>query len=319
MAKAITILKSSDNQQEFEGAPMRFYFHNSPPLKNVIDIAEKWLVVNGEVTFVDDLSREKRVAKKDDIIILPKNSQFSEMKFDNNFCAKQFIDNTKERDRHITNIKINYLIIQTIFEIIGEYDDFTSVPVPIDWIFEAAKNGDLFNNQNAKNCYNIVEDVINNLIGRTGIQKAVWFGERRLKTGLKYTNPNLAKEKQYTTKNIDEYEVELANDTTGLYEDIILDPLGIENTNLYDENIHNLFSLFIFGARKIKKEEEIFVNVFPANIRLRQPRNSGKSLNNKGMPPYVRYGTELSAVIRRLFWSTSVGYENRLKLKGLDL
>jgi hypothetical protein len=299
-------------KQKFNKAPSRAYDNGGPPLAREFKFAEQWYVESGKAEFIDKSNGRKMTATTGEIIKLPKNSAFFGMRYSVDFKVKQYLDDKTEREKRSTNIKINYLIIQTILEITDLFEDFTS-PVPHDtgWLFKCARQGDLYQYIDS---WKMVDDVIQNLVERTGILENVWYGKRRIKTGLKFEQPNW--DKTNSIDYIDLYDPNIKNEDS-LYKDIMEDPLDLrtyfdfkEDKNFdYVELVHTLKQIFIFIARNIKEEEkDIFSNIFPSDIKLSQPRNSGKYLDSRGMPRYIIYGSELAEAMRRLFWSTSIGY-----------
>lgn len=318
MAKPISIEKKAVNISEFDKLPKRLYSTDTPPLKRKFDIAEKWYIADGEVSFTDDLTSQSFIARTGDVIILPQNSAFAKMQFTQPTYIKQYIDDVGERNRIGSNIKVNYLIIQTILEIIDQFEDFTSVPYETDWLFEIAKEGNLYK---LTDDWHIVDMVIQNFVDRTGISENVWYGKRRLKTGLRYNKPDW--DSSLSIDFIDDLTSGTERQQVESYNLIVNDPLDLKSQDEVKDSIksyslYTLENLLIFVARVIKEEEKDLVNnVFPADIVLRQPRNSGEHLNKKGMPPYILYGNELVTIIKHLFWVNSVGLENRLKLKDL--
>jgi len=239
------------------------------------------------------------------------------MHFGGETFIKQYIDDEEERNKISTNIKINYLIIKTILDLSGLYKDFISVPYDskTNWLFESAAEGNLYAYTDE---WEIIDMVIQNFVDRTGISENVWYGKRRLKTGLKYNQPDW--DSSLSIDNIDDISSGTEQQQKEQYTLIKNDPLDlISQTELQIDvskrSLYTLESLLTFVARNIKEEEkDLLKNVFPSDIELHQPKNSGGNLTNKGKLRYLLYGNELATVIKHLFWTTSVGFENRMKL-----
>lgn len=314
MAKPISMLTNAANVSEFDKAPRRLYSEDAPPLKRVFDIAEKWYIEEGEVSLVDELTSKSLTGKTGDVLVLPENSAFSNMRFTQPTYVKQYIDNANERTRISTNIRINYLIIQTILDSIDQFEDFTSVPNQTDWLFECAKEGNLYK---FTDDWHIVDMVIQNFVERTDISENVWYGKKRLKTGFRYNKPNW--DNTLSIDFIEDLATGTDNQLIESYNLIKNDPLDLASQEEICDTVnkislYTLENLLIFVARAIKKEEMgLLKNTFPSDIKLRQPRNSNDFLQ-AGMPPKLLYGNALATVIKHLFWANSVGFNNRLKL-----
>lgn len=314
MAKPISILTKVANVSEFDKVPRRLYSEDAPPLKRVFDIAEKWLIVDGEVSFKDELTSKSLTGKTGDVLVLPENSAFSNMRFTQPTYVKQYIDNANERTRISTNIRINYLIIQTILEICNQFEDFISVPFDnLDLLFKSAKEGSLYEYA-VDYDWHTIDEIIQNFVGRTEINENVWYGKTRLKTGLKYDKSGW--DNSLSIDFIDDIANGTEKQQTEAYNLMKTDPLDLKSQGIIvsKESLYTLENLLIFVARAIKEEEQgLLNNTFPSDIKLRQPRNSNDFLQ-AGMPPKLLYGNTLATVIKHLFWANSVGFHNRLKL-----
>lgn len=315
MAKPISVLTNAANVNVFDKVPRRLYSEDAPPLKRVFDIAEKWYIEEGEVSLIDELTSKSLTGKTGDVLVLPENSAFSNMRFNQPTYVKQYVDDEDERTRISTNIRINYLIIQTILEIINQFEDFTSVPNQTDWLFECAKEGDLYK---FTDDWHIVDMVLQNFVERTDISENVWYGKKRLNTGFRYNKPDW--DSSLSIDFIEDLSTGTNKQLIEAYNVIKNDPLDLSSqeeirSTVNKESLYTLENLLIFVARAIKEEELGLLNkTFPTDIVLRQPRNSGDYLNKNGMPPFVLYGSALATVIKHLFWANSVGFNNRLKL-----
>lgn len=314
MAKQISVLTKAANVSEFDKVPRRLYSEDAPPLKRKFDIAEMWYIVEGELSFIEDSTKQTMTASAGDVILLPAKSIVTNMRFTQPTYIKQYIDDKDERTRISTNIRINYLIIQTILEIINQFDDFTSVPFDskTDWIFECAKEGNLYK---LTDDWHIVDLVIQNFSERTDISENVWYGKKRLNTGFRYNKPDW--DSSLSIDFIEDISTGTDKQLIEAYNVINNDPLDLKSQGIIvsKDSLYTLENLLIFVARAIKEEELGLLNkTFPTDIVLRQPRNSGEYLNKNGMPPFVLYGSALATVIKHLFWANSVGFHNRLKL-----
>lgn len=302
-------INSSANTAIFDRVPIRTY--STPltvPVRN-FKFAEKWFIVDGSINFADT---KDRTATTGDVITFPKNSIINEVKFSQNCRVKQYIDDKDERDRLSGNIRVNWLIIRTILEVMGNYDDFIAFPTNTQWLFDCAEEGNLyeFTSPDAditNRAWNIVDDIIKGFVEKSGIKDTVWYGERRLQTGLKYDKTGWAGEDSIDKVDFLAYTAEECKEA---YKWLCNNPLDLIKTE-YSEKMHSLKNLIVFIIRKMaKEEEELFDTFMPMINAIHQPRNTDKLMNRAGLPPYVRYGRELERVIKQLNWSTSIGYEN---------
>ncbi|SKA98625.1 hypothetical protein SAMN05443428_13021 [Caloramator quimbayensis] len=89
---------------------------------------------------------------------------------------------------NITNIKINYMILEQILKVTGTYKNLCDEYEFLDVIFKQAKTGEidsLFKNDDARDtAFGIIENI-------TGVPAKYWLGEERIKLGIRCTNANL--------------------------------------------------------------------------------------------------------------------------------
>lgn len=314
MTNAISVITEPTSITEFDDLPKRIYSHDMPYMKQGFKVPEKWYIESGNISFTDECTNNTMTAKMGNIIVLPKDSKFSKAHFSEDTTVQKYIDDADERNRISTNIKINYLIIKTILEVSSLYDDFVSVPYKgLNFFFEGTEEGNLYKYTNN---WQTIDTVIQNFADRTGISENVWYGEKRLRTGLRFNKPDWDSSLSIDfIDNISDGTKQRQREQFNLIKNDPLDLISQDELKVEKQSLYTLNNLITFVARDIKEQEkDLLKNVFPSNITLPQPRDSSTYVNKKGLPPYLLYGNELATVIKHLFWSTSVGFDNREKL-----
>lgn len=134
----------------------------------------------------------------------------------------------------ITNIKINYLILEQILRVTGLYknicDEYESLHGYdfIDDIFKRAKTGDidpLFQDDTARD---IILGIIENI---TGVPTKYWSGEERIKLSIRCKNKDLI----YDDKTIDTIDLDIPVDINGLYQGLLENPLRLSYEDIYSK------------------------------------------------------------------------------------
>lgn len=159
----------------------------------------------------------------------------------------------------ITNIKINYMLLEQILRVTGTYKNLCDEHEFLDVIFKQAKTGEidsLFNDDNARDtAFGIIEDI-------TGVSAEYWSGEERIKLGIRCTNADL----NYDGESIDTIDLSedekyinkemYINEETGeeenpvghayhgiLYQELLKNPLHLDYDEVFDKvNVNNILS-----------------------------------------------------------------------------
>lgn len=137
---------------------------------------------------------------------------------------------------NVTNIKVNYMILEQILRVTGVYKTLCDEHEFLDVIFKQAKVGkldDLFKDDNARE---IALGIIENI---TGVSAKYWSGDERIKLGIRCNNEDLSLDDE----SIDTVDLEKDNpyfekiESDDKLNDIV-EHEG-ENTTIYKGEIHN--------------------------------------------------------------------------------
>ena len=139
----------------------------------------------------------------------------------------------------ITNIKVNYMLLEQIFRVTGVYKTLCDEHEFLDVIFKQAKTGkldDLFTDNNAREtAIGIIENI-------TGVSAKYWSGDEKIKLGIRCNNEDL----NYDEESID--TVDLVNDNPYfdkiegvnypygiLYTEQLKNPLHVDYEDIYSK------------------------------------------------------------------------------------
>ncbi|WP_461811492.1 hypothetical protein [Faecalimonas sp.] len=291
------------------------------------EFSELWFVRKGELKILDDIKGDIYELSSGDLIIFPAGSRTKIVITEKSLIKQCLFDlsikqkgETKvyvaqqEQERKKVNIIINYMIIETILRLTGQYKDFTTIPNETDIIFKRAKTGDLYGKDKQTN---FVDQCIDNFAGRTNIAKAVWTGERHLKTGLRYQHEGIEELDSYHIDIIDLDEPGICPIKSSekldydLYNAIKRNPLslpleeinGIPFDNIIRENtVYSLNGLITMLILSILKNHGEIGAMYIKNTGLRIHKEWEPYITKKGLPKYVRYGHELKTIVEKLLF-----------------
>ncbi|MBU3072833.1 hypothetical protein [Clostridium estertheticum] len=146
---------------------------------------------------------------------------------------------------NITNMKVNYMLLEQILRVTGVYKTLCDEYEFLDFIFKKAKIGKLYELTKDDEVRETACRIIENI---TGVASKYWSGEERIKLGIRCNNEEL----NYDKESID--TVDLTNDNPYsdkeqkinhqygiIYAEQLRNPLHIEPDEIY---------------HKISKEEE---------------------------------------------------------------
>ncbi len=138
---------------------------------------------------------------------------------------------------NITNIKVNYMILEQILRITGVYKTLCDEHEFLDILFKHAKTGNLdtFDAIAQKIAFELLENI-------TGLPEKYWSGDAQIKLGIRCNNEDLSLDNE----SID--TVDLANDNPyfdkvagvnypygKLYADELMNPLHIDSEAICDK------------------------------------------------------------------------------------
>lgn len=314
MAKALEYRKQANTKGGFDTVMPRKYA--TVTTHRDFTVEEHWYTVSGSATVTDGLTGATYTLEAGDILICPQNSQIRTLYIQEEWVVKQLVLESAiaATDRRM-NIQINWLIIQTILEILDEYHDFVSVPNETGILFKRAQTGDLYV---ADEYTNLVDQCIDNFVSRSGISRDVWLGENRLRTGLIYTGSYAEKlEKEY---HIDDINADIGikySLTKEIYADIQRNPLGLSD----DENFHAMKSSGLFTLRALLT---VLAGSIIASKKLKIKDATGIEWMRRKLPTYkdwkdylaednlpkdIIYGTRIRTIVEKILIANHASYQ----------
>lgn len=171
----------------------------------------------------------------------------------------------------ITNVKINYMLLEQILRVTGMYKNLCDEHEFLDFIFKQTKTGSitsLFKDEAALN------DGLEFIEKITGVSKKYWAGEERIKLGIRCKNHDgvsidtidLSTDKPLIKDKIVNSEMGKKTTDTGhayhglLYQDILKNPLCLEFETIYAK---------VNGAESSEAEIEKGINIVESLYSLR--------------------------------------------------
>lgn len=293
------------------------------------EFSELWFIRKGSLKIQDDIKGDIYELSAGDLIIFPAGSKTKIVIKEDSLIKQCFFDLSikqkgeskvyiaqQEQERRKVNIIINYMIIETILRLTGQYRDFTDVPNKTDLIFKRAKTGDLYGKDKEAN---FVDECVDNFADRTDIAKAVWTGERRLKTGLRYQREGIDELDASHIDMIDLNEPGICSIESSknldydLYNAIKRNPLGLpmEKVNgipfddiIRENTVYSLNGLITMLILSILKNHGRIGEIYIKNTGLRIRKEWKPYITKKQLPKYVRYGHELKTIVEKLLFVT---------------